>query len=73
MAHSTDKKYRYRSVDHKPLKVGDIVLIKEPLLKFATFPMGIVKDVQVNSLEEVAVATILKGKTREVTKRQFLT
>ena len=68
MAQSKDKKSRYRPVDHKPLKVGDIVFIKEPLLKPANSPMGIVKDVQVNSLGEVMGATILKGKTREVTK-----
>ena len=59
----------YRPVDHKPLKVADIVLIKEPLLKPANFPMGIVKEVQVNSFGEVMGTTILKGETREVMER----
>ncbi|XP_064097667.1 uncharacterized protein LOC135209048 [Macrobrachium nipponense] len=66
---ATDKRGRYQPVNHKLLEVGDIVLIKEPLLKPTNFPMGIVKEIKVNSLGEVTGATVLKGKSREETKR----
>ncbi|XP_068225225.1 uncharacterized protein [Palaemon carinicauda] len=66
---ATDKRSRYQPVNHKLLEVGDIVLIKEPLLKPTNFPMGIVKEIKLNSLGEVTGATVLKGKSREETKR----
>ncbi|XP_066944612.1 uncharacterized protein [Macrobrachium rosenbergii] len=69
MNQATDKRCRYQPVNHKLLEVGDIVLIKEPLLKPTNFPMGIVKEIKLNSLGEVTGATVLKGKSREETKR----
>ena len=69
ISQATDRKSRYKPASHKSLEVGDIVLIKEPLTKPTNFPMGIVKDIQVNSLGEVTGATLLKGKSREITKR----
>ena len=69
MHQATDKKGRYLPAQHKALKIGDIVLIKEPLLKPTNFPMGIVKEIKVNSFGEVTGATVLKGKSKELTKR----
>ncbi len=66
---ATNKKDRYKPVNHKALKFGDIVLMKEKHLKPSNFPMGIVKEVQINSLNEVTGALILRGKTRELVKR----
>ena len=40
---ATDSKSRYKPITHKNLQVGDIILLKEPLLKPANYPMGIVK------------------------------
>ena len=69
MDQATDKKGRYQPMSHKLLGVGDVVLIKDPLSKPTNFPMGIVREVQVNSLGEVTGATIMKGKSREMVKR----
>ena len=66
---ATNVKNRYQNVAHKTLKKGDIVMIKEPLLKPQYYPMGIVKDVQTNEGGEVTGAMVLKGTTREITKR----
>ena len=61
-----DIKDRYKPVPHKQLNVGDIVLQNDKILKPITYPMGIVKKVEINSLGEVTAATVLKGKTREL-------
>ena len=66
---SEDRKSRYQPILHKHLEVGDVVLIKDPLLKPTNFPMGIVRKLQVNSLGEVTGATLMKGKNREMIKR----
>ena len=62
-------KDRYSPVKHTALQRNDIVLIKEPFHKPSQYPMGIVKDIVTNDLGEVTGATVLKGKTHEVTKR----
>ena len=64
-----DKKDRYKPVPHKQLNVGDIVLLKDKHLKLSTYPMGIVKKVEINSLGEVTAATVLKSKTHELVYR----
>ena len=66
---SVSRKDRYKPVLHKELKPGDLVLLKEELLKSSQYPMGLIKEVVVNSLGEVTGATILKGSTRELVKR----
>ena len=66
---SVSKKSGYKPVLHKRIKCGDIVLLKEELLKSSQYPMGIIKDVTVNSLGEVTGAKILKGSTKELVKR----
>ncbi|XP_066966550.1 uncharacterized protein [Macrobrachium rosenbergii] len=66
---ATNKKNRFQPVKHTILKKGDIVMIKEPMSKPQYYPMGIVKDVQINESGEVTGATVMKGCSREVTKR----
>lgn len=62
-------KDRYRPVKHAALQKNDIVLIKEPYLKPSQFPMGIIREIVKNDLGEVTNAVVLRGKTREITKR----
>ena len=69
MEQATDRKDRYKSVSHKSIKPGDIVLLKESFTKPNDYPLGIVRNVEVNCLGEVTGATIFKGKTRELVKR----
>ncbi|XP_068235736.1 uncharacterized protein [Palaemon carinicauda] len=64
-----DKKNRYLPVKHTSLQKNDIVLIKELYCKPNQYPMGLVKVVTVNDIGEVTGAVVLKGKTREITKR----
>ena len=66
-------KDRYKPISHKALNVGDVVIIKEPNTKLNNYPMGIVKDLQVNDCNEVTGATIFKGSTRELVKRHSST
>ena len=70
---AVDVKDRYRSVQHSGVKVGDIVLIKEPNTKITNYPMGLVKTVTTNINDEVTDATVLKGSTRELVKRHSST
>ena len=70
---ATNEKDRYRPCNHKNLEKGDIVLIKEGNTKPQHYPMGIVKDILKNESGEVTGATILKGRTRETTKRHVTT
>ena len=73
MDQATNEKDRYRPVVYKSLSVGDVVLIKEQFCKPTNYPMGVVKELQVNSLGEVTGATILKGNSRELVKRHSST
>ena len=65
VADAVNKQGRYKPVRHNRLEIGDIVLIKEDNTKIANFPMGIVKQVFRNHLDEVTGALVLKGSTRE--------
>ena len=60
---------RYVPTAHKPLKVGDIILLREPLLKPVNYPMAIIRDVTINSLGEVTEVSAFKGSTRELVRR----
>jgi len=60
---------RYLPVKHDLIKKGDIVLIKDPLLKPSGYPMAVVVDTTVNSLGEVTAAQLKKGDTGETVKR----
>ena len=69
ISQATDIKGRYKPKLHKPLKIGDIVLIKDENTKSYNLPLGIVKQIEVNSLGEVTNALLKKGKTGELTIR----
>ena len=69
MYQSIDRKNRYTPVLHKSLGVGDIVLLVEPQFKQHNYPMGIVKEIEENSLGEVTAAKVFKGITRELVYR----
>ena len=69
MSQATNEKGKYIPVKHKVISVGDIVLLKEPLLKPTNFPMGIIVKTITNSLDEVTSVDIRKGSTREVVRR----
>ena len=47
---AVDKPDRYKPVTHKHISPGDIVLLKETFTKPNDYPMGVVKEVQVNDL-----------------------
>ena len=66
---ATNKKDRFKPKNHEPIQKNDIVLLKEAFTKPSNYPMGLVKDVEVNSLGEVTGASILKGSTGELVKR----
>ena len=69
MYQSVDKKGRYSPVNHQPLEINDIVLIKDPNTKSMNLSMGIVRKVYKNNLGESVNAEIMRGKTREITRR----
>ena len=62
---SVDKRDRYKPPMRRDLKVGDIVLLVEPLTKQNNYPMGIVRSVEINNLGETTSAVVFKGSTRE--------
>ena len=66
---AVDSSDRYKPITHKKIKIGDLVLLKEPFLKPSNYPMAIVREVVTNELDEVTGATIFKGDTRELVKR----
>ena len=66
---ATNSKSRYRPVCHHPLKVGDLVLLKEPNTKPTNYPMGIVLKVSINDLGETTEVTLRKGASSEIVRR----
>jgi len=66
---SVDKKDRYKKVIHNKPQVGDIVVIRDPLLKVYNYPLSIVTKVYENSLDEVTDVEVFKGRTGETVKR----
>jgi len=73
ISQSTDKRDRYKPVTHKIISPGDVVLLVEPLTKRSNYPLGIVKEVNVNTLGEVTSAKVLKGKNGELVFRHATT
>lgn len=57
---------RYKSKSHVLLDPGDLVLIRQPLIKPYFHPMGIVSSVETNGLGEVVAAVIKKGNGESV-------
>ena len=66
---SIDKKDRYKPCLNKKLQVGDIVLLTDKFTKQSNYPMGIIKSVETNDLNEVTAAKVLKGDTKEIVYR----
>ena len=66
---ATNVKKRYVPVQHRPLQVGDVVLLKEINHKPNKYPMGIVRQVKINDLGESTEALIFKGSTHELVRR----
>ena len=64
-----DRKGRYKRLPHYPLRIGDVVSIREENSKLINYPMGIVTEIHRNSLEEVTHVKVFKGSTRETVKR----
>ena len=73
ISQAVDKTDRYRPATQQPIKVGDLILLKDANTKPNNYPMGLVKEVEINSNNEVTGAVILKGKTRELVKRHIST
>ncbi|XP_068224998.1 uncharacterized protein [Palaemon carinicauda] len=69
VSQATDEKSRYKPVTHKRIQIGDIVLLKEPHMKPSNYPMGIVKKVKLNDLDEVTDIEVFKGASRETVRR----
>ena len=68
LTQAVDKKGRYSPVDHVPLAVGDIVLIKEENTKITNYPLGVVKEVFFNDIGETTHAVVMKGRTRQLSR-----
>ena len=71
ISQAVNEKDRFKPVKHKPISVGDIVLIKEPLCKSTNYPIGRVKEVITNINDEVTGVKVLKGKSGEILKRHI--
>ena len=69
MNQSIDKRDRYKPVTHNSISKGDVVLLVEPQTKRSNYPLGVVKEVTTNSLNEVTSAKVMKGKNRELVFR----
>ena len=66
---ATSEKDKYKPVIHQKLKVGDIILLKEPLTKVNHYPLAIVEEVVDNDLGEVTGVIVRKGNGRSSIKR----
>ena len=69
MYQSINQKDRYSVKNHHPLKIGDIVLLKEDNTKRINYPLAIVRNIIQNDLGETTTVTVMKGKNRELVKR----
>ena len=67
---AVDRKNRFSPVRHVKLSVGDVVLIKDDMVKPSKYPLGIVRNVVENSKGEITDVTVFKGKTNELLKRR---
>ena len=66
-----DKKDRYKPVNHKVIKSGDIVLLVDKHTKRYHYPMARVDRVVINTLGEVTAAYVFKGSTKELVYRHM--
>jgi len=66
---STDKHGRYKTVRHHKLRVGDVVLLRDPMLKAHRYPLARVEEVVTNDMGEVTDVVAKRGSTGELTRR----
>lgn len=66
---ATDRPGRYKKQLHRPLAVGDVVLLKEVNTKSHHYPLARVQEVIINDLDEVTNVVVKKGGTGEFVKR----
>ncbi len=58
---ATRQKDKYKQVMHHRLAVGDIVVIKDPLVKAPNFPLGVITKVTYNSNDESTICQVYKA------------
>jgi hypothetical protein len=58
---STSDAGRYKHKSHTPLAVGDLVMIRQDMIKPYFQPMGVVVKVEINGLGETVSATVRKA------------
>lgn len=66
---ATNRTNRYKPQKHHKLQEGDIVWLKEPMLKPNRYPLAIVIQVFQNELDEVTHVKVFKGDSGETLKR----
>ena len=66
---ATNVDKRYLPVSHSQVKVGDIVLVADPLLKLNNFPLARVTAVRTNALGETTTVQLTKGNSKEILQR----
>ena len=66
---ATEKKGRYLPIKHNKLKVGDIDLIKDTYIKSYNYLLGRIVRSFINSKNEATHVEVLKGSTKEISKR----
>lgn len=71
ISQAVNKKDRYKAVNYKEIKVGDIVVVKENFCKVNNFPLGLVLSVDKNDLDEVTSVGIRKSGSNAVIKRHI--
>ena len=67
--HATNVPDRYLPTKHRLVKKGDIVLVKDRLLKPDGYPMCLVLECEVNNIGEVTGLILKKGASGEIIKR----
>ena len=68
LVQSVQKKAGFKPIKHRQLKIGDLVLIKDMLLKPHQYPIGRVIKVVKNIINEVTEVTLIKA-NRETVRR----
>lgn len=68
---SIQKRAGFKPVIHKKVNIGDLVLIKDVLLKPHQYPLARVIDVVTNSLDEVTEVVLIKANKETVKRHVF--
>ena len=68
---SIQHKAGYKPVTHKQLRVGDLVLIKDSLLKPHQYPIGRIISVTKNRLNEVTEVVLVKANKEQVRRHVY--